>query len=54
MTVHRGITALALPSRPAHLLVVSGHITHFADPHDGRSWDLPVLAHGNSVHAQAL
>ncbi len=41
MTVHRGITALALPSRPVHLVVISGHITHFADPHNGRSMGPP-------------
>src|ERR687894_510049 len=42
MVVHRGLTASAFPSRPAR------------DQLGGRPWDLPVLAHGDSAHAQVL
>ena len=41
-TVHLGRAALAFPERPAPF------------PVGGQSWDLPVLAHEDSAHAQVL
>ena len=41
-TVHLGRAALAFPKRPAPF------------PVGGQSWDLPVLAHEDSAHAQVL
>ena len=41
-TVHLGRTASAFPERPAPF------------PVGGQSWDLPVLAHEESAHAQVL
>ena len=42
MTVHPGRTACAFPERPAPFRA------------GGQSWDLPVLAHGDSAHAWVL